>query len=124
MKIKRIVGRIHAVNAADSQFQIGRENISQEHHSIADLPAVLGRKSLVHQAACAVLLPCLHLFGRHNLVSCHLHVLAGIGGELREEIFRAIVFILAAEPGHRHDVRHAWQHADFVPVISRQEKRK
>ena len=88
---------------------------------VADFPVVFPGKVSVGDAACAVALPGGELVGGHDFVGGDVEVFVGVGGELGEIIFRLVVFICAAEPGHRDDMHDAGNGADLVAIVDGKE---
>src|SRR6202140_4086708 len=121
MEVERAVGRIDGIDAAQGQVGISGEDAALQDDVVADFPVVFPGEVNVDDAARAVALPGGELVGGHDFVGGDIEVFVGVGSELSEEIFRFIVLILAAEPGHGDDVHDAGNGADLVPIIDGNE---
>ena len=121
MEVEIAGGRINRVNAADGQVEVGREDGALQGDAVPDFPVVLPGKVDVDDAAGPVLLPGCKLVGRHALVCGHVEVLFGISGELGKKVFRFVVFVLAAKPGHGDHVDNARHGTHFVAIVDGKE---
>ena len=97
------------------------ENAALQDDVVADFPVVFPGKFNVNDTARAVALPGGELVGGHNLVGGDVEVFVGVGGELGEKVFRLVVFILAAEPGHGDDMHDSGNGADLFPIVDGKE---
>src|SRR5208282_48190 len=124
VEVEVTLWRIDGVNATQRQVEIGGKDAALQDDVVADLPVVFLRQVSVDYAARAVALPGGELVGGHDFVGGDVEVFVGIGGKLREVVFRLVVFILAAEPGHGGDMHDAGKSADLVAIIDRKEVRE
>src|SRR6266404_6777757 len=121
MEVERAVGRIDGIYAAQCQVGIRGEDAALQDDVVADFPVVFPGEVDVDNAARAVVLPSGELVGGHDFVGRDVEVFVGVGSELSEEVFRLVVLILAAEPGHGDDVHDARNSADLFPIIDGNE---
>src|ERR1700730_4336171 len=121
VQVERTVRRVDGVNAAQGQVQIRGEDAALQDDVVADFPVVFPGKFNVDDAAGAVALPGGELVGGHDLVGGDVEVFVGIGSELGEIVFRLVVLILAAEPGHGDDVHDSGNRADLFPIVDGKE---
>ena len=96
VEVERVIGRVDVIDGPHGEFEVSWKDASLKEDPIADLPAVLLGEGRIHHSARAILLPGLELLGWHLLVGRHHFIFFGVSRELGEEIFRLIVFILAA----------------------------
>ena len=111
-------------DAAHIKVKVDRIDVPLNVHTVAEFPSVFLSQSVVNDHALAVALPRLDLIFRHLHIAEDLEELFGIGPEAREEVFRLLVFINSAKPGHRNYRHDSRDSANLLAVEAGQSEGK